>query len=173
MEEQRHETDKTLLQSALTWISKWMAVLACSALGFMMILVTIDVAGRYFFNWPLRGTFEIVGLLLILATTWGLGLSQIERRHLRIPLFYDMFPRRVRTWLDVLAYSVCLAGAALITWQMVVLAIKYLRMPRGNTTPTLGLPLPPFMIALAFGFGWMGLILLVDLYKSFREGTKK
>jgi TRAP-type C4-dicarboxylate transport system permease small subunit len=151
----------------------WMAVLASIALFVMMMFVTIDVAGRDFFNRPLRGAVEIVGLLLIPAATWGVGLCQVVKRHLRIPIFYDMFPRRVQLCLDMLAYVVCLVAAGIITWQMLMLAMKYLRMPFGNTTTTIGMPLPPFMLALAWGFGWMCVILLADLYKSFQELIKK
>jgi TRAP-type C4-dicarboxylate transport system permease small subunit len=173
MEQQTPITGKTRFESILISTSNWLAVLACIALAIMMLLVTIDVAGRNFFNWPLRGTFEIVGLLLILATTWGLGLCQIERRHLRVPLFYDMFPYRVRLWLDVLAHIVCFAAAGLVTWRMLALALKYFRMALGNTTSTLGLPLFPFMVALALGFGWACVIMLLDLYRSFQRGLKR
>jgi TRAP-type C4-dicarboxylate transport system permease small subunit len=164
---------KGKLYSMVTLVSSWMAVIACITLAVMMMFVTVDVTGRDFFNWPLRGTVEIVGLLLILASTWGMGLAQIERRHLRIPLFYDMFPRRVRLWLDILAYVVCFVAAGLVTWQMLMLALKYLRMPVGNTTQILGLPFSPFMVALAWGFGWMCVILLMDIYKTILEVIKK
>ena len=135
--------------------------------------MTIDVSGRDFFNWPLRGAFEIVGLLLIPGATWGLGLCQVEKRHLRIPLIYDLFPRKVRLWLDVLDYIVCLGSCVLIAWQMALLAIKYHGMSMGSTTTTLGLPYFPFMVALAWGFGWMGLVVLVDIAKTVREALKK
>jgi TRAP-type C4-dicarboxylate transport system permease small subunit len=167
------ETEESKLYSLITSISRWMAVAACITLAVMMTFVTIDVAGRDFFNAPLRGTVEIVGLLLILASTWGMGLCQIEKRHLRIPLFYDMFPPRVRLGLDVFAYGVCLIAAGIIFWQVSLLAIKYLRLPQGNATAILGLPFVPFMVALAWGFGWTCVVLLVDLFKSFREVTRK
>lgn len=163
------KTDGTKLYSIVISISRWMAVLACITLAAMMMFVTVDVAGRDLFNQPLRGTVEIVGLLLILASTWGMGLCQIEKRHLRIPLLYDLFPQKVRLWLDILAYVVCLVTAGLVTWQVLVLAIKYLRMPYGNASEILGLPFVPFLLALAWGFGWMCVILLIDIYKTFQE----
>jgi TRAP-type transport system small permease protein len=167
------ETGKGRFDSLLAFVSNWLAVIACFTLVVMMLFVTVDVSGRNFFNWPLRGTFEIVGLLLIPGATWGLGLCQREKRHLRIPLIYDLLPQRVRLWLDALAYLVCLASCGLITWQMVLLAIKYQGMAMGSTTATLGLPYSPFMVALAWGFGWMGLIVVVDIIKTVREALKK
>ena len=49
-------------------VSKYMAIVAAVVLGVMMLLTTADVTGRYFFNAPINGTWEIVGLLLILGT---------------------------------------------------------------------------------------------------------
>ena len=169
MQQQAPVKTGSKLSSIVISISRWMAVLACFTLAAMMFFVTVDVAGRDFFNKPLRGTVEIVGLLLILASTWGMGLCQIEKRHLRIPLLYDLLPLRVRLWLDILAYVVCLVTAGIVTWQVLVLAVNYLRMPHGNATEILGLPFVPFMLALAWGFGWMCVILLIDIYKTFRE----
>ncbi len=167
------KTEQTKFSSILSSISKWLAVLACCTLGVMMLFVTIDVAGRDLFNWPLRGTFEIVGLLLIVASTWGTGFCQMEKRHLRIPLFYDMLPPKVRLGCDILAYGAGLVVAGIITWQTLLLAMKYLRLTVGNTTQTLGLPLVPFMLALALGLGWLFVVLLVDLYKSGKEVIRK
>jgi len=165
--------DKNPIFSIINSISRVLAVIACITLGIMMMFVTVDVIGRDFFNWPLRGAVEIVGLLLILASTWGMGQCQIEKRHLRIPLFYDKFSRRIRLGLDILAYIVCLVASSLVSWQMLVLAIKYMKMPIGNTTQILGLPLFPFMVALAWGFAWMCVILILDLYRAFLEVIKK
>ncbi|MDP2644804.1 MAG: TRAP transporter small permease [Desulfobacterales bacterium] len=167
------KTDGSRLYSVVLFISRAMAVLACSILALMMLFVTADVAGRDFFNRPVRGTVEIVGLLLIVASTWGLGLCQVEKKHLRVTLLYDMFPRRVQRWLDIFAYGVCLVTAAIVSWQMLLLAIKYVWMPHGNTSEILGLPFVPFMIALAWGFGWFGVVLLMDIYMSLREVEKK
>jgi TRAP-type C4-dicarboxylate transport system permease small subunit len=75
--------------------------------------------------------------------------------------------------LDILAYVVCFVAAGLVTWQMLMLAIKYFKMPRGNITQILGLPFFPFMVALAWGFGWMCIILLMDIYKTIQEVVKK
>lgn len=167
------KTEKTNLDAIIIWISRWMAILACITLAVMMMFVTVDVAGRDFFNQPLRGTVEIVGLLLILASTWGMGLCQIEKRHIRIPLLYDLFPQRVRLWLDIFAYAVCLVTSGIVTWQVLVLAIKYSRMPHGNASEILGLPFVPFLLALAWGFGWMCVILLIDIHKTLQKAIKK
>jgi TRAP-type C4-dicarboxylate transport system permease small subunit len=160
-------------QAVLILISRWMAIFACIVLAVMMLFVTIDVAGRNIFNWPLRGTVEVVGLLLIIASTWGLGLCQIEKKHLRILLFYDMFPRKVQLLLDLFAYLVCLAAAGLVAWQTLLMAKKFFQMPMGNVTEILELPQSPFMLALAWGFGWMCVVLLADVIKTFREIGKR
>lgn len=165
--------DKTKLELVTIAISKWMSVIACIFLAVMVLIVTLDVAGRDIFTLPIRGAFELVGLFLILASTWGLGYCQLKKGHIRIPLFYDMFPRKVRLALDILAYFICLVSAGLLSWQMLRMAVEYLTRDNGGLTSTLAIPFFPFMLALAIGFGWMCVILLLDLYSSFQGVTKK
>jgi TRAP-type C4-dicarboxylate transport system permease small subunit len=170
---QSPEPAKGTVYSLLTSVSHWMAVMSCITLMLMMFVVCVDVLGRDLFNWPLRGASEIVGLLLILAATWGLGVCQVEKSHLRVLLIYDLFPRRVQVVLDLLAYLVCFASSGIITWQILRLAIKYQRLAIGDTTPTLGLPFAPFILVMAIGFGWLTLILIRDIYLSMKEVLKK
>jgi TRAP-type C4-dicarboxylate transport system permease small subunit len=164
--------EKEIYHPFLVNVSNWMSVLASITLAVMMLAVTIDVAGRDLFNWPLRGTVEIVGLLLVLASTWGLGLCQMQKTHLRVTLIFDLLPQKAQILLDIVALLICLFICFLVSWQMFALAGKYLGMTKGNVTTTLGLPFFPFMTILAWGFAWMCIILIVDLIKQFKEVFK-
>ena len=49
-------------EAGLQRVSKVTAIIAAVVLAVMMLLTIADVAGRYFFNSPIKGTWEIVGL---------------------------------------------------------------------------------------------------------------
>ena len=168
-----NEPELSKLGSILRSVSRWQCVIGCFGLAIMVTIVTVDVFGRDFFNVPLRGAAELTGLMLIIASTMGLGWAQWEKSHIRVPLFYDMFPPKGKLALDILTYICCFISAGLVFWQMLMLAIEYLGMPKGNVSSTLGIPLFPFMLILAWGFGWMCVILVWDLYKSVKEVIKK
>ena len=161
------------ISAVLQWISKGMGVVAAAVLVAMMLLTVADVIGRYFFSRPIKGTWELVGLLLVCAGTWGLGYCQMEKAHISITIMYDLFSRRVRALMSTLACLIGLGGFSLICWQTFVLAKKYYFLPRGDETDTLGLPYSPFILLLSIGAGMMVLILIVDLIRYISQGTRK
>jgi TRAP-type C4-dicarboxylate transport system permease small subunit len=150
-----------------------MAIIAALVLAGMMLLTVGDVVGRYFFNRPIKGTFELIGLLLVCAGTWGLGYCQIQKAHISISIFVERFPRRARAALNSLAYIIGLAGFSLVSWRMFLLAARYLSLSRGNVTDTLRVPYFPFMLILAISTAFISLVLLVDLVRSITEAARK
>ncbi len=153
---------ETVIQS----ISKVMAVLAAVVLFLMMLLTVGDVIGRYFFNTPIKGTWEIVGLSLVFAATWGFAYCQLKKSHINVTVLLDRFPPRVRAILTVISLFFGLVGFSLISWRMVLQAQKYFLMTRGNVTDTLNLPYAPFMLGLAIGAGVMSLMLILDIVRT-------
>ena len=161
------------ISAVLQWIAKGMGVVAAVVLAAMMLLTVADVIGRYFFSRPIKGTWELVGLLLVCAGTWGLGYCQMEKAHISITIMYDHFSRRVRALMSTLACLIGLGGFSLICWQTFVLAKKYFFLPRGDETDTLGLPYSPFILLLSIGAGMMVLILILDVIRYISQGTRK
>ena len=49
-----------------------------------MAITTVDVIGRYMFNWPLRGAFEITELLLLMLIFAGLPLVSQADEHVTL-----------------------------------------------------------------------------------------
>jgi TRAP-type C4-dicarboxylate transport system permease small subunit len=152
-------------------VSKVMAIIASVFLGAMMFLTLFDVAGRYFFNRPILGTWELVGLMLVFAGTWGLAYCQIMRSHIRVDVLLTMFPRKVQESINVISYLVGAVGFSLISWQVFLMAKNYYI--NDYVTDTLGIPVYPFMLGLTIGSGLIALVLLMDVIASLTEVIKK
>jgi energy-coupling factor transporter transmembrane protein EcfT len=58
------------IEAGLQGVSRVMAIIAAIILAIMMLLTVADVIGRYFFSSPIKGTWEVVGLLLVFAGTY-------------------------------------------------------------------------------------------------------
>ena len=159
--------------AGLQWIGKAMAVVAAAVLVAMMMLTVADVVGRYFFSRPIKGTWELVGLLLICAGTWGLAYCQAQKAHISITIMQGLFSRRAWAVLSAVACLIGLCGFFLISWQSFLLAKKYYLLTRGNVTDTLGLPYAPFILVLSIGAGMMTLALLVDVVRYITEVIRK
>lgn len=150
-------------------ISRVMAVIAAIVLGIMMINTVADVCGRYFFLRPIEGTFELVGIMLVIAGSLGLGYCQLNNGNIRINVLSDILPSRGQLIVYIVAYIVAAVTSGMICWQGGLRAWDYMFKTLGGTTVTLGLPYWPFMLLLAIGFGWVCLIFLIDIYLTLKE----
>ncbi|MBN1189102.1 MAG: TRAP transporter small permease [Dehalococcoidales bacterium] len=158
-------------RSGLMSFSKIMAIIASLVLGAMMLLTLADVAGRYFFNKPIRGTWELVGMLLVFAGTWGLAYCQIQKSHIRVDILLTRFPRRIRGLINFISYLVGAIGFGLISWRVFLMAQNYFI--HDYVTDTLGMSIFPYMIGLTIGSGLLSLILLMDVIISLIEVFRK
>jgi TRAP-type C4-dicarboxylate transport system permease small subunit len=114
-----------------------------TVLFLMMGVTAIDVAGRYVFNKPLPGGFEITELLLAALIYCGLPLVSGRREHIVIDTFDPLFPARFKRLLDMMAEVICaatLAGVGYLIFRRALRVAEY-----GDTTNVLKLPLAPIV----------------------------
>ena len=150
-------------------VSIVLAAIAAASLGAMMFLSVADVCGRYFFLHPINGAAELVGVLLVIASSLGLGWCQLIKGNIRITLISDRLTPRGQTILYILAYIVCIAASVILCWQGVLLARDHMFKQFGGVTTILAMPFWPFMLVMAIGFGWAAVIFLIDIFNSFVE----
>jgi TRAP-type transport system small permease protein len=109
---------------------------------FLMMLVTaVDVIGRYLFNKPLAGGFELTEMMLAGLIYCGLPLVSKRREHIVIDTFDAFMSRAVKRFFDVFADVVCfltLSGIGYLIFRRAARVAEY-----GDTTSVLKLPLAP------------------------------
>lgn len=125
-------------------------MVAAFALVALMALTCVDVLGRYLFNRPLPGGFELTELGMGALIFTSLPLVTLRRQHVRVDLI-EIFPMRWRAFqqalLDLLA-AVCMG---VIGWRLWIKAGDM--ESAGETTATLQIPVYPlvyYMALLAF-----------------------
>jgi len=150
-------------------ISKVMAVIAAVVLAVMMFLTVADVCGRNLFLKPIEGTYELVGIMLVIAGCLGLGYCQLNLGNIRITVLSDIFSARGQAIIFLIAYIIAAVTTGMICWQGGLRAWDYIFKTLGGIIVTLRLPLWPFMMLLAIGFGWACLIFLIDIYITAKE----
>lgn len=129
----------------------------------LMLLTTADVVGRYFFNAPLGGVFDLTHFAVAIMTYLGLAYCGFRGAHVVIELLYDRLPPGGRR---VLRRVGNLAGCVLfgvISWQTAVQAVFVRDM--GEASQMMAIPLFPLYCVVVFGaalFAWvMGLRVFV------------
>jgi TRAP-type C4-dicarboxylate transport system permease small subunit len=161
------------IDAGLALASRIMVYIASVGLFGMMVVVVIDVVGRYVFKHPLLGAYELVGYLMAIAGPWAIAYSQIQRGHIRVDFILKRFSRRGQAVITSISYSIGLAVFSVLSWRMVVLSQYYSSLKHGNTTDTMGIPIAPFAIIVAIGLGMLALILVFDLVHTLAEVKKK
>jgi len=154
------------IEKRLFTVSVWFAVLSAFSLCGMMVLTAIDVGGRYFFNWPLFGAYELIGMLLIIAGPFGMSMTQMERKHIAISLLVDRMPPRVRESFHALGLFISLVIYVMITIGMFKLTGQYWARGIEAASQDLGLSLAYVSFAFAIGALLFTLILILHFLQS-------
>ncbi|MFC1580724.1 TRAP transporter large permease subunit [Thermodesulfobacteriota bacterium] len=133
-------------------------------LALMVALITGDVILRYFFNRPIKGSYELVEFMLILLVFLGLAYTQTKKGHVSISLFTaKMSPGRISV-LHSATYLLCLGIFSIISWRCVLQA----QVLRSNETASgvLFIPNYPFMWVVVLGSVLLTLVFLKDFIES-------
>ena len=160
-------------ESVLYSVSWVMGIIAAIGMAIMVFLTVVDVFGRYVLNSPIKGTWEFVGLMLIVGGTWGLGMCQIKKGHIRVTVFLERYSPKVRAICNAFAYIIGFGAFAILCWQMLRMAQKFYLLGSSGVTDTLRLPFAPFMLIMSISTGIIALVLLVDIVHSLVEVARK
>lgn len=61
----------------------------------MMLLVNIDVFGRYLFNRPVTGNVELTEMIMVFIVYLGMAYTHREKGHVRVEVFVDKLPKGI------------------------------------------------------------------------------
>ena len=152
-------------QSALSLVNGIMAVLAAIAIATAGVVLTWEVAGRYWFSTASDWQDELSVFLLVGATFLSAAWVQARRGHVAIDALGAVLSPgldRMRRWLaDLLS----LAFVAFFAWKSWTLLAEALA--DGQTTPSAwGPPLWIPYGCMALGMSLLGLQLLLQLLQS-------
>ena len=127
-------------------ISGLLTVIAGCALLAMMLLICVDVAGRYFLDRPLGFAIELVELLMGVVVMLSLAGATLAGVHVRVDLITQVVPAPVRRWLDGFASVLLTLFIALATWKLWDKARSL--HDDGIFTPILAMPVYPIGFVL-------------------------
>ena len=116
-----------------------MGIISALGLTAMMLVTVYDVTMRFFFSNPLYGVYELVGMILVLTSTFGMALCQKDKSHITITLITDMLPPRLKTISEVFALLMSFICFGIITCQMFLDTIEYFESGIGGLSADLGI----------------------------------
>ncbi|WP_413300279.1 TRAP transporter small permease [Bacillus sp. 1P10SD] len=159
------------LEKVTTFLNNITHKISSLLLFFLMFLTTADVCGRYFFNKPITGTYELTALTLSVIIFFSLGMAQIKRDHIEIDFLTNKMPAKVQESLYALTSLILFVLVALMGWQLFEFMNRILL---GNElSGDLGMPLYIFVALTGIGAILFALTFLVDTLKSILKVVKK
>jgi len=97
------------LAAGMAWLAGWNYV-ACA------LFITADVLGRNLFGVSSAATVEVTGYMLAIGIAWGLAHALARRAHIRVDVWVNRLPLRLRAVLHLLALLALGAFAAFCAW---------------------------------------------------------
>lgn len=139
---------------------------ATAALLFVLMIVTcVDVLGRYFFNHPIYGGFELTEVILAIMIFCALPLVTAASEHVTV----DLVTVRGRWLLIVQHFLTNLAGCIITAVLARQLWLRGVRLGRaGETTVQIEIPLAYVTYTMS---ALMAVTALAFLVQAFRPGS--
>lgn len=143
------------------------ALLAGFATLAIVLLISLDVTMRYFFDRPQLFVDEVASFLEVLVVFGGAAYTFRAGGHVRVDLVTGMVPPAARAWLRVITLALGLGFLALVIWvttQSALTAYRY-----GRVSAVMLYPLWAPMLIIPAGLALMALAMLTSLLRQVRK----
>lgn len=136
----------------------------------MMLLTICDVIGRYIFNLPITGAYEITEALMVTLVFFFIGYTQASKAHVAVDLVVKLLPRKIEIIINIITQVMSLFMMLLVAWMSIVRWLELMEIK--EHTPILGIPVSPFMLILAIGCLVFCIELGKDIPRLLTKGEK-
>jgi TRAP-type C4-dicarboxylate transport system permease small subunit len=131
----------------------------------MLIGVTcVDVVGRYVFNRPFGGAYELTQMLLAALVFAALPLTTADGGHVEVDLALHLFPSRIQVLMGRAAGAIAAVVVAFFAWRLTLIGLTQLH--EGTRSASLALPMAPLAFLAAASCAASAVILLLRREKQ-------
>ncbi|SDQ23307.1 TRAP transporter small permease [Pseudovibrio sp. Tun.PSC04-5.I4] len=156
------------MRSLVKLIELGLGICCALLLAGMTGLTVVDVVGRYWFNAPVRGAFEVTQLMLGALVFSALPLTTSRREHVEVDMIYGMVPPVMQSLMTAISGFVSTVVLFVLSWRLAAHAVRL--MEDGSVTNALDIPLAPLSWIAAASALLSGAYTLVLFRKAFRRG---
>jgi TRAP-type C4-dicarboxylate transport system permease small subunit len=160
-----------LFEKWIERLSKFLGSIGAGALVVLMLVTGVDVVGRYVFNRPLMGAYELSELALAVVILLGWAYTQSVKGHIDIDILYNRFPRPVKTVLDFFVPLLSLLLFSFIAWHGILFVIDSLGWH--ETSEMIDIPVWIFKLMIFIGAVSISLQFIVDIITACKKLREK
>ena len=155
------------IEKKLSVLNLYMITLGTTFLVIGMFLNTANIGGRYLFRAPIKCTYEVTGLLMVLLVCLGWPRTTEKKAHVSVDILTSRLPQSVKRGLELITLLIGLVSFILMTWSSILTAMQYGQM--GSCTDLLRIPYMPVGLLMALG----ALLVSVILFFQFVHAVDK
>lgn len=147
-------------------LSRYMDMVAGTALVLIMLLTSIDVILRYMGK-PILGSYDMVSLGGAFVIGFAVPRTSWDKAHVSVDILVERIPER-RGVFDISTRMIAIFFFVVLGWNFIKMGASFFR--TGEGTLTLILPLYPIAFALGFCSFIECLVLLSDIVRILFTG---
>ncbi len=136
----------------------------------VMGMTVVSVVGRYMFNAPVPGDYEITELAIGIAAFAFFPYCHITNANIVVELFTGKMPPRFRAALDAVHNVAFAIVAGLITWRLFIGAMH--KLDDGETTVFLGIPVHWAYFSSLLGAGLLTMVCILLLFRHLKTSAR-
>ena len=159
--------DPSFFNKIVRLVSTFFNLFASVSLVAMILLTCLDVTMRYFFNRPIAGTYDLVGLMGAGIAAFAMPYTMLKNGHVAVDLVVRKLPPGKQLFVETVTHTVGILLFLIMVWQCFVLAMDMKL--AGEVTPTLLLPFYPIVYCMSMCFLMLCLATLIKLLNIWRK----
>jgi len=121
-----YEGDAPLIDASIVTLTRWLALAGGVLLLAAVAITLVSVAGRYGFNTPVTGDYELVETIAAVGIFFFFPYTHATNSNIVVRFFTDGMATRGKRLLDLAHDAIFTVVAALLAWRLTVgLADKF------------------------------------------------
>lgn len=141
------------------------------SIGLMMLLVIADVIGRFAFDSPVSGAYEITEFLMVIVIFFSITYSELVKGHVTIDIATTRLKQKAQEIISSVMYIFFLATAIVLTWQMWLYSFHVQK--SHLVSGVLTIPIYPFVFVATFSCILFTLVIIVNFFSHLKGATGK
>ena len=152
------------------WVFWILGGFAGVVLAALMVVTVVDVIGRYLFNAPLPGSFEVTKIMMAALIFAALPAVSRFEQHITIDLLDGITPRRLVRFRQIAINLICAIALAILCWRLWIYAVQTAEF--GDVTDYLQLPRAPVVFYMSIFSGLGAIVLFANTLRYLRGAAK-
>lgn len=154
-----------LIDRKVSAVESGFNLMSAGIIVFLMVLVVVEVIGRYIFNHPIQGHYEIVVALMAPLVFFGMAYTERAGGHIRMELFISKIPKgRFYYGLEIVLLLISLGVIGLFVFQGFKVTLFMHEI--GNCSEILNFPDWPFQLTVVIGCFLLCIRFVIEIFQQ-------